>query len=79
MLDLHAVWSSVEREKHRLDTEFRESWANDLRSLHDAVDTFCPKWKLKRESMLQDQAIGIALLTMKADHSRAIGPVVTEL
>ena len=79
VLDLRAVWSSVEREKHRLDAEFRDSWATDFKSLHDAINVFCPKWQLKRESMLQDKVVMDAFLFMNAEHYNAIGPLVVEL
>ena len=79
IIDLRAVWSSVEREQHKLFGAFCSSWSRDLRGIHDAINTFCPKWQLRRESMLEDQATVDAFLAMKPEHYNAIGPLVGEL
>ena len=78
-VEFGAVVASCDRESRRLQAAFRDAWTEDLQQMLRVIDTFCPKWQDKRDTLCKEKELVKQLANMKKEHYNSIGPLCKRL
>ena len=77
--DFGVVVASCDSESRRLQAAFSEAWTKDLQQMLRVIDTFCPKWQDKRDTLCKEKELVKQLANMKKEHYNSIGPLCKRL
>ena len=79
MMDWVHVASMCGKDVFQLESRFSRVWSADLSNLRDAINTFCPQWASKRETILSEEPLAQEFMNMPQAHYEAIGPLTREV